>query len=80
MQSILDMRWKLRACRIQAGLTKSKVANALGVEVPLLENWESGENSPSMEIGLALSELYKVPIENMDFSKNGNKKSGIEGE
>lgn len=79
MQSILGMRWKLRACRIQAGLTKSEAANALGVEISLLESWENGENSPSMEIGLALSELYNVPMGNMDFSRESNRKSEIEG-
>lgn len=48
-----SMRWRLKACRVQAGLTESEAANALGVEVSLLKSWENGENSPSMEMGVS---------------------------
>jgi len=69
------MKWRLEACRIQAGLTQEAVARAVGVKADTVENWENGEQSPSMEMGLALSKLYQIPIESMDFSRENNKKN-----
>lgn len=36
-------------------------------------NWEKGISSPEMALGLKLSLLYKIPLEYMDFTKEGNK-------
>lgn len=76
MRSILEIKWKLRACRVQAGLTQKAVAEAVGVKVDTVENWERGNSAPTMEQGIALSELYQIPLVCMDFTKEGNKKSG----
>lgn len=67
------MKWKLIACRLQAGLTQKEVAVALGVKDTTVGSWENGKSSPSMEQGAALSELYRIPMESMDFSRDGNK-------
>lgn len=69
------MKWRLEACRIQAGLTQEAVARAVGVKVNTVERWENGKYSPSMEMGLALSKLYQIPLESMDFSKENNMKN-----
>lgn len=75
MRSILEIKWKLRACRVQAGLTQKAVAEAIGVKEATVESWESGNSAPTMEQGLALSELYQIPLGNMDFTKEANKES-----
>lgn len=36
-------------------------------------NWEKGISSPEVDLGLKLSLLYKIPLEYMDFTKDGNK-------
>ena len=80
MRSILEIKWKLRACRVQAGLTQKAVADAVGVKADTVESWESGNSAPTMEQGLALSNLYQIPLGNMDFTKDANKKSSNEGQ
>ena len=61
---------------MQAGLTQKAVADAVGVKADTVESWESGNSAPTMEQGLALSNLYQIPLVCMDFTKEGNKKSG----
>lgn len=78
MRSILDIKWNLRACRVQTGLTQKAVAEAVGVTEATVKSWESGKSAPTMEQGLALSELYQIPLGNMDFTKESNRKSGNE--
>lgn len=78
MRSILDIKWNLRACRVQTGFTQKAVAEAIGVKEATVKSWESGNSAPTMEQGLALSELYQIPLGNMDFTKESNRKSGNE--
>lgn len=65
-------KWKLRACRVQAGYTQKEVAEKLGISEVSVVSYETGKYSPSMEIGQKLSELYGIPLEVMDFTKIGN--------
>ena len=76
MQTLLGIKWKLKACRVQAGYTQREVADKLGVTEASVINWETGKGAPSMENGLALTKLYDIPMEAMDFTKEGNAKSG----
>lgn len=78
MRAITEIKWRLVACRLQAGLTQKEVAEAIGVTDIAVGNWEKGKNSPSMEKGLALSELYGIPLGNMDFTKEGNRQGAGE--
>lgn len=66
------IRWKLRACRVQAGLIQKEAAKALGVSEVTLKNYETGKRSPDMEVGQKMSELYGIPMDMMDFTKVGN--------
>lgn len=70
--SFFDMKWRLRACRENAGYTQREVAQILGVCETTFSNWECGRAIPSMEKALRLSELYRVPLAYMDFTKEGN--------
>lgn len=65
-------KWKLKACRVQAGLTQKEVAAALGISEVSLISYETGKSSPNMEIGQKMSELYGIPMDVMDFTKVGN--------
>lgn len=65
-------KWKLKACRVQAGLLQREAAAALGISEVSLVSYETGKSSPNMEIGQKMSELYGIPMEIMDFSRVGN--------
>lgn len=67
------MKMRLKACRVQAGMLIKEVAQAMGVSEMTVINWEKGVYSPEMVVGLKLSLLYKIPLEYMDFTKEGNK-------
>ena len=67
------IKWKLRACRAQAGFTQSEVAKFLGCSEKSIVDYENGISTPLMEKGQRLSELYGIPVSMMDFSKEGNK-------
>ena len=66
------IRWKLRACRVQAGYTQAEAAKLLGISESTLINYETGKSAANMEIGQKMSDLYQIPIEVMDFTKVGN--------
>ena len=67
------MKMRLKACRVQAGMLIKDVSQAIGVSEMTVINWEKGISSPEMVLGLKLSLLYKIPLEYMDFTKEGNK-------
>lgn len=50
-------KWKLRACRVQAGLYQREAAKALGISEVSLVNYEKGKSSPDMDLGQKMSEL-----------------------
>lgn len=65
-------KWKLRACRVQAGLSQKEAAAELGTSEVTLISYETGKSSPNMEMGQKMSDLYGIPLELMDFTKVGN--------
>ena len=72
------IKWKLRACRAQAGFTQSEVAKFLGCSEKSIVDYDNGISTPLMEKGQRLAELYGIPISMMDFTKEGNKTLTIE--
>ena len=67
-----EMKWRLSACRIQAGYSQSEVAEILGCSDKTIVSWETGKTAPKMEEAQELSDLYGIPLAYMDFSKAGN--------
>lgn len=67
-----EMRWRLSACRVQAGYTQREVAQIIGTCEKTIVDWETGKTAPNMERGKKLSELYRIPLAYMDFTKEGN--------
>ena len=68
----MAIKWKLRACRVQAGYTQKEAAELMGISEPALITYETGRSTPNMDVGQKMSELYQIPLEIMDFSKVGN--------
>lgn len=54
---------KLKAVRLQSGLTQKQVAQHIGVSVPTVSEWESGKKHPSAKNYRALADLYKVTVD-----------------
>lgn len=71
--SYFDRKWRLCACRINAGYSQKEVADIIGVNVRTIVEWEAGRVTPKMDNAQRLSELYKMPLAYMDFSKEGNR-------
>lgn len=71
--SYFERKWRLCACRVNAGYTQREVANILGVAEVTVVHWEAGLTSPTMDTAQKLSELYVMPLAYMDFTKEGNK-------
>ena len=70
--SYFDMKWRLCACRVQAGYTQAEAAELIGVSEVTIIKWEAGTTSPKAEMAQRLSELYGIPMAYMEFSKEGN--------
>jgi transcriptional regulator with XRE-family HTH domain len=56
--------------RIEAGLSQSDIANALGYTVQLVSMWESGKNSPSLSVLGKYASLLQIDLEGIIYSKN----------
>ena len=59
--------------RIEAGLSQSDIANALGYTVQLVSMWESGKNSPSLSVLGKYASLLQIDLEGIIYSKNVKK-------
>ena len=57
----------LAAARTNAGLTQTQVAEALGVAISTVRNWETGKFTPKLKQAYALCELYGVPLDCIKF-------------
>lgn len=59
----------LAAARVNAGLTQEDVAKEFKVSKQTVVNWEKGKVAPSFLVMRALSEYYKIPIDNIFLPK-----------
>ena len=50
---------KLKELRVKYGFSQRKVAKHLGVSPSIISGYETGERTPSAEMLLALSDLYR---------------------
>ena len=55
----------LAAARVNAGYTQSEVAKKMGVTKQTVVNWEKGITEPKLLQGRKLSELYRIPLDNI---------------
>ena len=64
------MKFSLEAARRNRGLTQSQVANKIGVSKTTVVNWEKGNTKISYAALTKLSNLYKVPLDNLKVPAN----------
>lgn len=57
---MVNMGTKLKALRVENGLTQTQVAKRLGVAVSAVSSYESGSRYPSYLVLIKLSRMYHV--------------------
>lgn len=59
------IRITLAAARVNAGLTQLEVASLMKVSKQTICNWESGKTAPDIAQARKLSDIYKMPLDNI---------------
>lgn len=62
-----NLQISLAAARVNAELTQDAVARELHVSKTTIINWEKGKVIPSFMVLTTLSNLYKIPIDNISL-------------
>lgn len=62
-----EIKISLKAARVNADMTQEDVAKALHRTKQTIVNWESGATNIKYSDLQALSELYSIPIENLNM-------------
>ena len=57
------LRISLEACRVNARLKQSELAEKLGVSVQTIGNWESGRSEPNMSQLREISDITEIPMD-----------------
>lgn len=57
-----DFKISLKACRVNANLTQTDLANKLGVCKDTVKNWEMGRTSPTSAQLQRISEITGIPM------------------
>lgn len=57
-----DFKISLKACRVNANLTQTDLANELGVCKDTVKNWEMGRTSPTSAQLQRISEITGIPM------------------
>ena len=60
-----DIKISLKAARVNAGLTQTDVARLMHISKQTVVNWENGKVIPKIPVLAFLSDLYKIPIDNI---------------
>lgn len=63
------VRMTLEAARVNAGLTQKQVCDAIDVSLTTIGMWEHGDRLPTVDKAIALSELYGVPLDCINFAR-----------
>lgn len=61
------MSISLKAARINKGLKQKNAADALGISVDVLYNYERGKTVPNIILARKMAELYNIPLEEIIF-------------
>lgn len=63
----------LRAARVNVGLTQSDAAKLCRVSLQTLNKWEKGHVIPDYASLRLLSDVYKIPMENISLPEKSTK-------
>lgn len=66
------IRISLAAARVNAGLTQADVAREMHVSKNKVVDWEKGKSELTISQGRLISELYRLPIDNIFFPTKSN--------
>lgn len=58
----------LKAARVNAKLSQKAAADALGVNVSTLQNYETGKTVPDWEMVKRIEQVYRFPIDYIIFA------------
>lgn len=58
-----EMKWRLSACRIQAGYSQAEVAEILGCSDKTIVSWETGTRIPKATVLYNLAKFYGVSVD-----------------
>ena len=67
---IKNLAGRLKELRIQNKLTQKQVSELLGISPSIISGYETGERTPSAEILLSLSYLYKCSTDYLRGKRN----------
>ena len=56
---------RLKQLRAQRGLTLTSLAASTGISKSTLSRLETGQRRPTLELLLALSQVYRVPLDDL---------------
>ena len=68
-----SIKISLEACRVNAGLKQSELAEKLNVSNITISNWENGKGEPTMTQLRIISELSGIPMDFIFISSNPKK-------
>ncbi len=63
----MNIQISIAAARVNANMTQEDVAKSLKVSKQTVCNWENGKSFPSIIQAKQLSELFKLPLDNIIF-------------
>ena len=61
----MEVQISLAAARVNADMTQNDVAESLHVSNKTVVNWENDTSTPSFSTMKTLSDMYKIPIDNI---------------
>lgn len=67
-----DIKISLEACRVNARLKQSELAEQLGVTAVTVSNWENGKSQPSLNQLRKISQLAGIPMDCIFVSSNSS--------
>lgn len=59
------MEISIAACRVNAKMTQTEFAEAIGVSLPTITNWEKGKTEPRIGHLRKISEISGIPIDDI---------------
>lgn len=57
-----NMQVTIEACRVNTGMTQAQFAEALGVSMTTVSNWERRKSEPNLTQLRKISELSTIPM------------------
>lgn len=66
------MEISIAACRVNAKMTQTEFAEAIGVSLPTITNWEKGKTEPRIGHLRKISEISGIPIDDIAVGSSFN--------